>query len=246
MPLNLQPNEGGEFTPYIKYNSKAGRWYAKPKEGPEAEVINPRLAFDFANIKTGWIMFTEGMGPVSVWDKGGENAVKPEGKYKRGFNVLVFGSDSIPGLGPLGLREFSSTANVVLTSIISMYNQYEAQMNQHPVQIPVFQCVGVTAITGMHGTNYEPNFQLQTWVDRNRVPAFDEALAKAVAPPPAALPAHMPPGVQQRREVLPAPDPNAPLASDFMQPSAFGQPGPTPQGGGGDLDSDIPFSPCIH
>lgn len=240
MPLNLTPNEGGEFTPYIKYNSKAGRWYAKPKEGPEVEVSNPRLAIDFANIKTGWIMFTEGMGPISVWDVGENMAIKPEGKYKRGFHVVVFGADSLPGLGPLGLREFSSTANVVITSILAMHGQYEAEMGRHPVQIPVFQCVGVTAITGMHGTNYEPNFQLQTWVDRNRVPAFDEALAKAVQTPDQFPPPGVTKGMPDMnahgpdpRTVLPPPDPHAPLSQG-------------PQGGGGyvpsqDVDDEIPF-----
>lgn len=246
MPLNLTPNEGGEFVPYIKYNSKAGRWYAKPKDGQEVEVVNPRLAFDFAHIKTGWIMFTEGMGPVSVWDKDGEMAVKPEGKYKRGFHVMVLGADNLPGLGPLGLREFSSTANVVITSILAMHSQYEAEMGQHPNQIPVFQCIGVTPITGAYGTNYEPRFQLSSWVDRNRVPAFDEELRKHPQangpdpfPPPGVtkgmpdMSAHGSGPMPETRPVHAAPDVHAPLG---------------PQGGGAYIppqsdiaDDEIPF-----
>lgn len=243
MPLNLTPNEGGEFVPYIKYNSKAGRWYAKPKEGREVEVVNPRLAYDFAHIKTGWIMFSEGMGPISVWDKADDMAVKPEGKYKRGFHVMVFGADSLPGLGPLGLREFTSTANVVITPILTMYNQYEAEMAQHPNQIPVFQCLGVTPVTGANGTNFEPGFQLTAWVDRNRVPAFDEELRKVPAQAADPFP---PPGVSRGmpdmdahgpnpRSVMPPPDVNAPLAT-------------APQGGGAYIplsgpieDDEIPF-----
>lgn len=238
MPLNLTPNEGGEFVPYIKYNSKAGRWFAKPKEGTEVEIVNPRLAFDLANAKTGWIMFTEGMGPISVWDVGNEMAVRPEGRYKRGFHVMVFGGDSLPGVGPLGLREFSSTANVVITSILAMHAQYEAEMGQHPNQIPVFQCLGVTPITGVHGTNFEPRFQLTSWVERGRVPAFDEELRKAPVQSADPFPgvtkgmpdmnAHGP----DPRTVLPAPDPHAPLATG-------------PQGGGGyaadPLDDPIPY-----
>lgn len=244
MPLNLTPNEGGEFVPYIKYNSKAGRWYAKPKDGPECEAMNPRLAIDFAHIKTGWILFSDGVAPISVWDVGTQTAVKPEGRYKRGFHVMVFGTDSLPGIGPLGLREFSSTANVVITAILAMHTQYENQMGAHPGQIPVFQCTGVTPITGVHGTNYEPMFQLTSWVDRNRVLAFDEELAKAAAvpgngsdpfPPPGVtqgMPAHGTGPAPQSRTVHPAPDPNAPLPTQ-------------PQGGGGyaadPLDDSIPF-----
>jgi hypothetical protein len=55
MPLNLTTSEG-EFTPYIKYNAKAGRFYVRPDGGTEdVEISNPVLAFDMANIKTGWI-----------------------------------------------------------------------------------------------------------------------------------------------------------------------------------------------
>lgn len=207
MPLNLSINDGSEFTPYIKYNSKAGRWYAKPKDGAEAEIINPRLAFDMANIKTGWIMFTEGMGPVSIWDDGTQMAAKPEGKYKRGFHVVVCGGDNLPGIGPLGLREFSSTANAVIGPILDMHKEYEDQINAHPGQVPFFECTGVTPITGMHGTNYEPGFRLIGWVDRSKVPMFDEHLKAHIQTATA----------NGGRQVLPAPnvatpDVNAPIA----------------------------------
>jgi hypothetical protein len=36
----------------------------------------------------------------------------------------------------------------------------------------------------MHGTNYEPMFQLEQWIERTRIPDFDKALAEAAAPPP--------------------------------------------------------------
>ena len=50
MPLNLTVNEG-DFTPFIKYNAKAGRWYAKFEgQASEVEIINPRLLFDMLNI----------------------------------------------------------------------------------------------------------------------------------------------------------------------------------------------------
>lgn len=233
MPLNLQASDG-EFTPYIKYNSKAGRWYVKVEGQREVEVANPRLAFDMANIKTGWIMFTEGMGPISVWDKGQDMAVKPEGKYKRGFHVMVVGGDSLAGIGILGLREFSSTAGVVNTAMNKMYEIYEQQSGQHPGQVPFYQCTGVKPITGMYGTNYEPLFNLIGWVDRAKVPDFDKHLA-ATPPGREVFP---PPGVSQGM-----PDPNAP-----PNMAAHG-PAPTqPQGGGayfppqGDIaDDEIPF-----
>ena len=171
-----------------------------------------------ANIKTGWIMFTEGMGPMSVWDKGSEMAVKPEGKYKRGFHVMVYGGDSLPGIGKLGLREFSSTAGVANTALVEMYRIYEEQVRDHPAQVPLYQCAGVKPISGMYGTNYEPLFQIGSWIDRAKLPDFDKHLA---APPgngpmpPMTAHGNAPPPT---RPVHPAPDPNAAI-SDFSRPS---------------------------
>jgi hypothetical protein len=113
-------------------------------------------------------------------------APRPPGpkKFKRGFEVLVFGNDPMPGIGTLGLREFSSTANNVITTIVQMFNEYEAQAPANPGCVPFYVCTGVKAIAGAYGTNYEPKFELRGWVARSKVPAFDEHIEKA--PPQAA------------------------------------------------------------
>lgn len=238
MPLNLQPSDG-EFTPYIKYNSKAGRWYVKGPEGGDTEVINPRLAFDMANIKTGWIMFSEGMGPITVWDVSStEMAPKPEGKYKRGFNVMVCGGDNLPDIGVLGLREFSSTANVVITAMLDMYRRYEEEVTAHPSQVPFYQCTGVKPISGMHGTNYEPQFQLVGWVERAKVPVFDEHLRSQSPQAQTGM-------TNGNRDVFPPPGVSKGMPDAPPDMSAHGGPGPQPSASHG-LDDEIPFSPCIY
>lgn len=214
MPLNLSINDG-DFTPYIKYNAKAGRWYVKTEAHPEdIEVNNPRLAFDFANIKTGWIYYAEGIGPQKAWDSNGQTAPRPAGteKWKRGFEVHVFGNDELPGVGKLGLREFSSTASNVIAPILQMYDAYEKGVVENVGKVPFFACVGVKPITGSYGTNYEPMFELKAWIDRAQIPAFDEILKGQT-------PSHFPPGDQ----------PEGP--ADF---------GPTPDSAP-DLDDEIPF-----
>lgn len=181
MPLNLSVNSGEGFAPYIKYNAKAGRWYAKVDKA-EVEIMNPRLAFDFANIKTGWLYYMEGMGPQKTWDLSRtEMAPCPSPNHKRGFEVMVLGGDNIPGVGPLGLREFSSTAGAVITPILTMYQDYEFGQTEHHGKVPFYGCTGVTALSGVHGTNYEPNFRLIAWVERARLPAFDEQASKQPA-----------------------------------------------------------------
>jgi hypothetical protein len=187
MPLNLTISDG-DFTPYIKYNAKAGRWYVKPEGATEeVEIVNPALAFDMENIRTGWLYYAEGSGPEKVWDPSPQQmAAKPAGprKFKRGFEVMVYGNAEIAGK-KLGLREFSSTATNVIAAMLRMYGEYEAASAQNPGKVPVFLCNGVKAINGAYGVNYEPQFQLQTWVDRSRIPDFDKHLESAPkAPPP--------------------------------------------------------------
>lgn len=181
MPLNLSTSDG-DFTPYLKYNAKAGRFYVRPQgAASDIEVINPRLAFDMENIRTGWLFYAEGSGPEKVWDPSPSQAApRPPGpqKFKRGFEVMVFGGDEVRGLGKLGLRELSSTAAVVITAMLKMYAQYEAGMKANPNKVPFFRCSNVIPIAGSYGTNYEPAFELIGWVERAKIPAFDERMER--------------------------------------------------------------------
>lgn len=185
MPLNLSTSDG-EFTPYLKYNAKAGRFYVRPQSAAQdVEVEKPRLLFDMEHVKTGWLYYSEGAGPEKVWDPSlSQMAPRPAGprKFKRGFEVLVFGNDPIHGVGTLGLREFSSTANNVITSFNEMYAEYEAGVKANPGKVPFFGCAAVIPVSGVYGINYEPKFRLLAWVDRAKCPAFDEAM-QSVSPP---------------------------------------------------------------
>lgn len=184
MPLNLSVGDG-DFVPYLKYNAKAGRFYVKSPDGKvDIEVEKPRLAFDMANIKTGWIYYPEGGGapPEKVWDPTlNQQAPKPAGmkKFRRGFEVMVVGADQIPGVGILGLREFGSTAGAVIGSILKMYDLYEIGAEQNPEKVPFFRCTQVNPIDSKYGTNYEPVFSLLGWVERKKVPEFDAHLANS-------------------------------------------------------------------
>lgn len=182
MPLNLSVGDA-DFTPYIKYNAKAGRFYAKPEGGTEfIEINNPVLAFDMAHIRTGWIFYAEGAGPEKVWDiSPSQAAPKPAGpkKWKRGFEVLVVGNNVIPGTNQkLGLREFSSNAANVISAICRMYEEYEAGLVANSGKVPVYTCKRVKPVQGQYGENFEPMFELTGWIDRSRVPAFDEGADK--------------------------------------------------------------------
>lgn len=192
MPLNLSVGDG-DFTPYLKYNAKAGRFYIKPEGATEeVEIQNPMLAFDMAHIRTGWLYYAEGSGPEKVWDPSATTtAPKPAGpkKFKRGFEVMVIGNALVQGKR-IGLREFSSTAGNVIAPILRMHAEYEAGMAANPGCVPVYSCDGVKPITGAYGVNYEPQFTLKSWVQRAKVSEFDEHNVKA--PPVAGTNGHAP------------------------------------------------------
>lgn len=152
------------FDPYVKYNAKAGRWYLKD----DVEVNNPVFVADFANIKTGWLLFLEGQAPNNVWDESLSNAAqKPSDKHKRGFEVRLFSKASFNGVVQL-----SSSSMHLCSAINDLYVQYESAAESKQGKLPVIQYTGSTPMKDKMGTNYKPNFKIEKWVDRPK--EFDE------------------------------------------------------------------------
>jgi hypothetical protein len=184
---------GGEFTVYVKYNAKAGRWYTREDkpEATEYEVTNMTAVFDIPNIKTGWFLFAAGVAPAKTFDPSlAEAAPKPGDGFKRGFELEVFSDKNLGGK-----REFSSTAGAVIESMNALYDAYVAAPESKAGKLPVVKCVGVLPITGKHGTNYQPQLEIVGWADRPAelgaapsadAPAAPAAKAAQHTPPPAA------------------------------------------------------------
>lgn len=188
MPLMDTPNGDGNFTIYLKYNAKAGRWYTKDDkpEAAEYEVTNMTAVFDLANVKTGWFLFAAGVAPVKQFDPSlSVKAEKPGDGFKRGFEMLVFSDKNLGGV-----REFASTAGAVIESINTLYDAFLAAPESGAGKLPVVKCSGVQPVTGKHGTNYSPTLEIVSWVDRPDALKTGEAAPAAVsAPPPPAPPA---------------------------------------------------------
>ena len=180
MPLNLRSNSGA-FVPFMKYNAKAGRFYARFKDiqGDVELPIPLRLAFDFPHIQTGWIRFNpQGGLPEVTWDLTVEQeADAPSEKHKRGFRVLVYGTQQVPGARNerIGVREIMANSAVFIETINAMYGEYEALASTRPDEVPVFQCGRTDSIKGVHGINYRPVFTLERWVSRDLLPGLDDA-----------------------------------------------------------------------
>lgn len=175
--LNIVSENTGDYNPWVKYNTKAGRWYVKTESG-EQEVSNPTFIADFENIKTGWIFFAEGQAPSKVWDESLSNpAPRPDDKHKRGFEVTLFSKTSFGGLADL-----SSSSMHLCGSINDLYDQYDSLKAQNPGKLPVVKFTGSTPMKDKMGTNYKPNFVIEKWVDRPAEMSAETQTAAAPAP----------------------------------------------------------------
>jgi hypothetical protein len=158
--LNIDPRSA-DFVPYVKWNGKAGRWYMKNEAGQEIEVVDMTAIFDLAHIKLGWVLFAEGQAPDHVWDNG-KPGPAPSEKHRRGFAVRCFSPNNIGGL-----REFVACSNVSVTAIKDLYElEFEDKPQARQGLVPVVTCEKVVPIKSKFGTNYQPVFKIQRWVDR--------------------------------------------------------------------------------
>lgn len=184
MPLDL-PTSNEDFTAFIKYNAKAGRWFVRGADGNEHEVQNPRFAMDLENVCTGWVNFPASGAPTCHWDVNNDALPRPPSpygeKWKRGFKVMLFGVDPLSMLEnkPLGLREWMSSALAANRGVQAAYTMFEASNAQNPDSVPVFRTNGIKVEHGPSGDSYEPVFELEKWVPRSALPALSEYHAKA-------------------------------------------------------------------
>ena len=94
----------------------------------------------------------------------------------------------------LGVREFSSTASIVIDAMNDLYDAWMAAPEAGTGQLPVVRCVGVFPVTNKHGTNYQPKFEIVGWTARPEAFGDNDQPAPAATPTAAAAPAaHMPP-----------------------------------------------------
>jgi hypothetical protein len=159
MPLNI--GASGSIKPYVKFNSKADKWFARGDEG-DIEIGRPIFVADCANVRTGWMRFREGQAPEKVMDPSLDRVAPSPGEgFKRGFVLMVFSQNFFGGAA-----ELSSASLHMGNAIREVYQTYEEQRGSHPGQLPVIACTGSEAMKDKYGTNYKPKLEIVKWVDR--------------------------------------------------------------------------------
>lgn len=242
---NLNLSTGGEFSPYLKYNAKAGRWFVRGENATDIEIVNPRFAIDLENIRVGWVLFPQASPPSFLWDVQGVRAPKPDGDYKDGFKVFIMGTDIQPALAnkPLGVREWSSNAYAAKAGMMDIHRQYQEGKAQNPDKVPVARCISVKVIKGEYGDSFEPVFVIEAWVERSRLPQLTAAITADIQSTSPVAPAPQPVQVGALGVAPPSPQgvPGAPVSSPLQQ--AADKLGQAPTDGGHTPTVTPPYVP---
>lgn len=214
MGLGLSMGDGN-FTPYVKFDARAGRWFTKGADGDIDITDNFVAVFDLDQVEVGWMMFASGVAPVYVTQdiNLGVPPKPASGDFKQGFRLNIALPGSIAGGGA---RELSSTARAMIGVIDRLHTEFLEAPERSQGKLPVLKMNGTTVIEtkGPKGVtrNYSPNLMISGWVDRpGTLPKKAQTVAAAPAPaatPPATGSTAVPPPQAK----APAP---APVSMDF-------------------------------
>lgn len=190
MGLGLTMGDG-TFTPYCKFDARAGRWFTKGADGDIDITDNFTAVFDFEQTEVGWMIFAAGVAPVYVVQDIvlGVPPKPASGDFKQGFKINIALPGSIAGGGA---RELSSTAKALIGVIDRLHTDYTNAPEKSQGKLPVLKMAGTTVVEtkGPNGTtrNYAPNLTIAAWVDRPATLPKKGSPIAAVAPAPAAAP----------------------------------------------------------
>lgn len=205
MALGLNTStSGADFIPHIRYDARAGRMFrADRAQGTDGRwettavditIPPPQFLMDLAQIEIGWLSYAGGTPDLRMVPFGTALPPQPSKDHKQGFRVRVYAPKLLGGL-----REFASSAKVVISAMDALHSAYEAAPEHSQGLVPVVSLVGTTPVTSKtpqgSSTNYAPVFRIEKWVARPAdlpigAPA---APAAAPAPAPASPPRHVPP-----------------------------------------------------
>jgi len=210
MALGLNTStSGADFIPHIRYDARAGRLFrADRAQAPDgrwettmADISSPppQMLMDLAQIEVGWLSYAGGTPDLQMVPFGAALPPQPSKEHRQGFRVRVYAPKLLGGL-----REFASSAKVVIAAMDALHSAYEAAAERGQGLVPVVCLAGTTPVTSKtpqgSSTNYAPVFRIEKWVPRpadlpigavpGAAPAAAAVPAASVAPP---APRHVPP-----------------------------------------------------
>jgi hypothetical protein len=180
--FSTEPSTGGDFTPIVKFDARAGRVFRVDREqtadGFASNPIDITAAFkavvDFENVEVGWMDFPPGSAPSFVlvplasMSQGQTLPDKPSAKHKNGVRFLLKLAKPCGGDKPV--RELAGTSKAFLAGVEEVYKEYLKEKPKYNGQLPVISLASTTPVKTGSGaqssTNYRPTFKIEGWAKR--------------------------------------------------------------------------------
>jgi hypothetical protein len=210
---------GGDFTPWLKYDARAGRWFRKgdrdKNEPGPVDVTNGFSAvFDLSTIEVGWIDFPTGAAPILITQpiSAGIPGRPTGGTFKQGFRMRA----ALPAALGGGVYEVAASAKAMIGAIDALHTAYTAAPEAAQGKLPVVAMTGTTMIetTTPKGTNrnYAPVLAITSWVAR---PASMPTTGFTSSQQPAPVATGAPPATGSTPVPPPAPKAAPAASADF-------------------------------
>ena len=172
---------GGEFTPIVKYDARAGRIFRVDRvdtgDGFANELTDItatfKAVFDFETVLAGWMLFLPNTAPsFAVVHLNPDNQTplppQPSPEHKHGTKTMIKLNKACGGDKPV--REIAGNSDAWKRAYEKLYTQYRAEKHKYPGQLPVVVLASADPVTASNGkqksTNYQPNWRIDGWVPR--------------------------------------------------------------------------------
>ena len=171
------PSEGGDYTPIVKFDARAGRMFRMDRIENNGNFENVavditasfKAIFHFGTLEAGWMFFASGIAPdFDLVPIGNELPARPSDKHKHGVRFMIKLAKDCAGDKPI--REMAGTSKAFLSGVEAVYIQYLAEKDNHAGKLPVIVLEGTTPVKSGTGdrssTNYQPTFKIVGWAPR--------------------------------------------------------------------------------
>jgi hypothetical protein len=176
--FGIEMPSGGDITPIVKFDARAGRMFKMQynhdtREKMPVDITSPapKFAIDFGSLEVGYGCFTATGPDLRVVPMGQSLPSQPSDRDDKGslkfrpiFRVKLYGKVLD------GLREWASSAKVVMESVHDLYNKFLAAQEATTGKIPIVELTSsIPVIMGKGArqtTAYAPKFAIVGWAER--------------------------------------------------------------------------------
>jgi hypothetical protein len=196
--FTIAPPAGTDFTPILKYDAKAGRFFRIDRvEGINGWESNPvditdnfKALVDFENLEVGPINFNTGGAPSFLMVRrddviSGKTMLPaaPDTNHKVGVRFMMKLAKDVGGDKPI--RELAQNSRAFLGAIEAVMKVYAAEVGANPGKLPVIVLDGrpqpVKSGSGTKSsTNYHPKFKVIGWANRGDLVYVPKTLASKI------------------------------------------------------------------